>query len=237
MDLEFLLLLWASPESSDSSRLVARHLGASFALCACFGASWVLSRATGSSGAFSGIPGSESASENLIDFLLAGVHDILDAADVSRLVRQGREVVAADVFNGEFAGSGHELAQSLAKAFVVGVQPERKALENLVFEREPAGYGQRQVAARHVAANGLVAFVPDGPGIDDALGRAKDIFDHPQLLVFERRIFCAQFSAGAQHPFAVVARFLFSLGVVNLETRFAGALEIFAVSYMPSPRP
>src|ERR1039457_2982348 len=76
---------------------------------------------------------------------------------------------------------------------------------------------QRQERAKYMPADRCVALVKNRPRIQQRFHRAEDIFDHPQLLVFQRHLARRQIHVRRQHPLAVVARFLLDFVLVNGE--------------------
>ena len=89
--------------------------------------------------------------------------------------------------------------------------------EALLFERDLqfASQAKGQEGAEDVAADGVIAFVEDGPRFQDAFGRAKGLFHHPEHLIGMGHGHGVQAGIVAQDEKAVVAGFLEDLLLIN----------------------
>jgi hypothetical protein len=74
---------------------------------------------------------------------------------------------------------------------------------------------QRQESAEDVAADGFLALMKDGAGLQDILCRAEGVFNHPERLVDPGDGFGVVIGIGAQHEETVVAFFLDDLFFID----------------------
>ena len=58
---------------------------------------------------------------------------MLDAADLCCFARERRDVITRDVLRSELAAAGHQLAQPLGEALVIGVEPQGSGRQAAVF--------------------------------------------------------------------------------------------------------
>ena len=74
---------------------------------------------------------------------------------------------------------------------------------------------QREKAAKHMAADGLIALVKDRPGLDERLGVPKNVLHLPEFLVLEGYLFGFEPGVGGEHPFAVKTGIQFDFFLVD----------------------
>src|SRR5215475_6428622 len=87
---------------------------------------------------------------------------------------------------------------------------------------------QREEAAEHVTADGLVELVEDRSGGEQVLGGTEGLLHCPQLLVAEHGLEWVELGVGAQHKDAVELLVLLDLVGVDREVRVADRFEIAA---------
>ena len=96
----------------------------------------------------------------------------------------------------------------------------RRALLQRRFEH------QREEAAEHVTADGLVELVEDRPGGEQLLGCSEGLLHRPQLLVAEHGLEWVEIGVGAQQQNAVELLFVLDLVEIDREVLVADRLEV-----------
>ena len=118
-------------------------------------------------------------------------------------------------------GQGVEIAQDVGP---LGLNPGM-----LHPSEEFVAQHQGEERAEHMAADGGIGFVEDRACIEQALGGPEDLFDCPELLVFQRDLGGGERGVGAQYPHSVEPLLLLSLFAVDGQDTLSG-LEIALVS-------
>ena len=108
-------------------------------------------------------------------------------------------------------------------AMISGQEPERPSAA--MRSSSAALQHQREEAAEHVAADGLVELVEDRPGGEQVLGGAEGLLHGPQLLVAQHGVERVEIGVGAQHEDAVELRLLLDLVGIDGEVVVADRLE------------
>ena len=88
---------------------------------------------------------------------------------------------------------------------------------------------QGQKTAKHMPPDRLIALMNARTGLEQRLDLPEDLFDPPELLVFERHLGSGQRAVGPQHPFAVKTGLGLNFAPVDREASLA-QLEVFAVA-------
>src|SRR5258705_12604937 len=95
---------------------------------------------------------------------------------------------------------------------------------------------EREEAAEHVAADGLVELVEDRTGFEQVLGGSEGLLHGPQLLVAEHGFERVEIGVGAQHENAVEPFLVFDLVRVDREVLIADRLQVAPTSMAPMCR-
>src|SRR5277367_2463996 len=83
-----------------------------------------------------------------------------------------------------------------------------------------------------MAPNGFVALMVNGPGFENRFGRAKDVFDCPEILVDVSNCLGIIVGVSPQHPDSVVARLGFDPLFVEGKMTLALDFEITPITFV-----
>ena len=83
-----------------------------------------------------------------------------------------------------------------------------------------------------MASNGLVALMVNGPGFENRFGRAKDLFDCPEILIDVSNGLGVVVGVSPQHPDPVVARLGFDPLFIEGKMTLALDFEITPIAFV-----